>query len=125
MVGAASTRLEGLSKQNFFQAVSYSHDVGNLFEVSCCDCHMQAHAVTPGFLPSHMARLDDEEKAGKSAMATFIDLLLLAWARCLVASESGFSETAWMLGGGRTCLGRLQDKLGVCSLGSLLDTQQT
>lgn len=58
-------------------------------------------------------------------MATFIDVLLLARAQCLVASESGFSETAWMLGGGRTCLGRLQDKHGVCSLGSLSETQHT
>lgn len=81
--------------------------------------------MTPSFLPSHMARLDDQEKAAKSAMATFIDLLLLARAQCLVASDSGFSETAWMLGGGRACLGRLQDKDGVCSLGSLSDTQQT
>jgi hypothetical protein len=75
-------------------------------------CVLQAHAVTPNFLPSHMARLDDQEKARSAAMATFIDLLLLARAQCFVASDSGFSEAAWMLGGGKGCLGRLQDRQG-------------
>jgi hypothetical protein len=70
---------------------------------------LQAHAVTPASMPTHMARLDDQEKAGNAAMVSFVDLLLLARAQCLVASDSGFSEAAWMLGGGRTCLARLQD----------------
>lgn len=81
---------------------------------------LQAHAVTPGFLPSHMARLDDAEKAGHAAMATFIDLMLLARAQCLVGSDSGFSETAWMLGGGRNCLGRLDKRKGICETDGLL-----
>lgn len=65
--------------------------------------------MTPDLMPTHMARLDDQEKAGNAALSTFIDQLLLARALCLVASESGFSETAWMLGGGKSCLGRLHD----------------
>jgi len=69
----------------------------------------QAHATTPNFLPTHMARLDEQEKSGKAAMATFVDLMLLARASCLVASDSGFSEAAWLLGGGRPCIRRLRD----------------
>jgi hypothetical protein len=31
-------------------------------------------------------------------LVSFVDLLLLARAPCLVASDSGLSEAAWMLG---------------------------
>lgn len=71
---------------------------------------LQTRAVTPSFLPAHMARLSEQEKAGTAALATVIDIVLLARAKCLVASDSGFSETAWLLGGGRGCLLRLKDK---------------
>jgi hypothetical protein len=66
-----------------------------------------------------MARLDDQEKAGHAAMATFIDLMLLARAECFVGSDSGFSETAWMLGGGKSCLGRLDKHKGICGTDKL------
>lgn len=65
--------------------------------------------TTPNFLPTHMARLDEQEKTGKAAIATFVDLMLLARASCLIASESGFSEAAWLLGGGRPCIRCLRD----------------
>lgn len=79
---------------------------------SLCQLYAQAHVVTPNLLPTHLARLDAAEKSQKggavsAAMGSFVDLLLLARATCLVVSDSGFSEAAWLLGGGRRCVGRL------------------
>lgn len=46
--------------------------------------------------------------------SVFVELLLLAGARCLVLSPSGFSTTAWYLGGGTSCLADVRDCVATC-----------
>lgn len=73
----------------------------------CCwpSCALlQAHAVTPDITPTHLARMTETEaSASDAAMSSYVDVALLARARCLIAGESGFSKIAWMLGGGHAC----------------------
>lgn len=48
-----------------------------------------------------------QEAVATAAIAAYIDIGLLARAECLVASNSGFSNTAWLLGGGKPCIADL------------------
>jgi hypothetical protein len=66
--------------------------------------HVQADVITTDVRPTHLARMDDEEAADPgAAISTYVDVALLARARCAVYSRSGFSTTAWMMGGGTDC----------------------
>jgi hypothetical protein len=47
--------------------------------------------------------------------SVFVELVLLAGARCLVLSPSGFSTTAWYLGGGTSCLANVRDCIATCT----------
>lgn len=44
-----------------------------------------------------------ESAEGDTGVSTYVELALLARARCAVYSKSGFSQTAWMAGGGTDC----------------------
>lgn len=62
--------------------------------------------ITTDTKPVHLARYSkkaaEQKKLEhlKGVEAAYVDLLLLARARCLVAGQSGFSYAAWMLGKG-------------------------
>jgi hypothetical protein len=54
-----------------------------------------------------------EQTDAAAAMSVWVDLGLLASARCFVAGVSGFSDTAWMLGGGSSCVAKLGSTVSV------------
>jgi hypothetical protein len=57
--------------------------------------------IAPGGLPVHLERAQGE---GLDAhVSTFVDMLLLGQAECLITSRSGFSLHAWLSGGGKPC----------------------
>lgn len=59
--------------------------------------------------------MDGEEAADAGAAASsYVDLALLARARCAVYSRSGYSMTAWMAGGGTDCYERYDLGLERC-----------
>ena len=59
--------------------------------------------------------MDDAEAADpKSAISTYLDLAMMARARCAVYSTSGYSMTAWMMGGGTDCYEQFQWGLERC-----------
>jgi hypothetical protein len=82
-----------------------------------CPCHvfLQANVITSDMTPTHLARMGDEEAADpQAAMSTYVDLVLMARARCAVYSRSGYSMTAWMMGGGTDCYEHYQRGLDRC-----------
>jgi hypothetical protein len=78
-------------------------------------CNAQANVITTDAVPTHLARMNNEEAADpESAISTYVDLALLARARCAIYSNSGYSMTAWMMGGGTSCYEHLEWGLGRC-----------
>lgn len=74
---------------------------------------VQQHAlldfVSPSGLPVHLDRAQGESVEAHAS--TVVDMVLLAWSHCLVTSRSGFSEHAWLYGGGKTCRVQFTDCL--------------
>jgi hypothetical protein len=59
---------------------------------------MLADAVTPAYDAVH-TKMNSVE----SHLQSFVDLNLMARAKCSVMSHSGFSNVGWWLGGGSSC----------------------
>jgi hypothetical protein len=69
---------------------------------------MFKHVVTPNYKAVHTGRSNGFE----GHLSAFVDLYLLARAKRLLLSHSGFSNAAWWLSGGRSC----QQTLEQCHL---------
>lgn len=66
-------------------------------------------------MPTHIARMGHEEvEDPDAAISTYVDVALLARARCAVYSHSGFSTTAWLMGGGTPCYEHFKGGLQRC-----------
>lgn len=59
------------------------------------------NCVTPDGLPVHLDRAVGQSLSAHQS--TVVDMVLLGWSSCLVVSRSGFSEHAWLFGGGKPC----------------------
>lgn len=76
---------------------------------------VQANVITSDVTPTHLARMDAKEVADTAAaISTYVDVTLLARARCGIYSQSGFSSVAWMMGGGTPCFSNLHWDLHEC-----------
>jgi hypothetical protein len=76
---------------------------------------LQANVVTSSLTPTHLARMSKAEAADtESAISAYVDAVLLARAQCAVYSRSGFSATAWMMGGGTDCYEHIARDLQSC-----------
>lgn len=74
----------------------------NYMLLACAAATMQVDVVTSAVIPTHIARMDkDEATDPQAALSTYVDVALLARARCAIYSRSGFSNTGWMMGGGQ------------------------
>jgi hypothetical protein len=60
-----------------------------------------ANLITPPGLPVHLDRAEGQPI--HSHQDTFVDMVLMGWADCLVTSRSGFSLHAWLYGGAKAC----------------------
>jgi hypothetical protein len=69
-----------------------------------------ANVVTPSYDAVH-TKLNSVE----AHLQSFVDINLMARAKCLLMSHSGFSNVGWWLGGGSSCRMMLSDCYKACS----------
>jgi hypothetical protein len=71
---------------------------------------MIKHVVTPNYAAVHTGRSNNSS----SYLFAFVDIYLLARAKCLLLSHSGFSNVAWWLSGGISCTQTLRECYLAC-----------
>jgi hypothetical protein len=72
-----------------------------------------ANVITPAHDAVHT-----KLRSLEAHMQSFVDLNLIARARCAVLSYSGFSNVGWWLGGGKSCRMMLSECQKVCEADS-------